>query len=63
MLEEIYALIGYDDVFGIKHKEVREYAVSKAHNHLMSILMRCKELGIISKINEDKLDEIEDWEE
>lgn len=63
MLEEIYALIGYDDVFGIKHKEVREYTVSKAHNRLMSILMRCKELGIISKINEDKLDEIEDWEE
>ena len=59
MLEEIYKLLGYEDVFTIKSKEVKEHSLSKAHNHLMRVLLRCKELGIISSINEDKIDEIE----
>ena len=59
MLEEIYKLLGYEDVFSIKSKEVRDYTVSKAHNHLMSILLRCRDLGIVTKVNEDRLDEIE----
>lgn len=59
MLEKIYELLGHKDIFSIKSEGVREFAVGKAHNHLMRILLRCKELGIISEINEDLLDKIE----
>lgn len=59
MLEEIYAMLGYEDIFTIKAKEVKEFAIGKAHNHLMSILLRCRELGIVTNVNEDVIDKIE----
>lgn len=62
MLEEIYRLLGYEDIFSIKSEKIRTYAVDKAHNHLMRVLLKCKDLGIVTEVNEDKIDEIESEE-
>lgn len=55
MLEEIYTMLGYENIFDNKNIE----KLQKAHNAFMSFLLICQNLGIISSINEAKIDEIE----
>lgn len=59
-LENIYTILGYEDIFSIKNKKARVFEIAKAHVKLLDLLFRCRDLGIISSVNEDKLNEIED---
>ena len=54
MLEEIYKMLGYDDT--VFDTEGKAY---EAHQKLIGLLSMCEDLGIVSKVNEDNLDRIE----
>lgn len=58
-LEEIYLLLGYEEMFSIKSEDVKNYSLEKAHNTLLDILSKCQDLEIIPSINEEILNQIE----
>lgn len=58
-LEEIYLLLGYENMFSIKSEDVKNYSLKKAHNTLLDILSKCQDLEIITSINEERLNQIE----